>query len=92
MTKLQDEWLNNTTVKVLVQNVQVLGTILPSGRHLEPSRRRGRATQNIAILSVTPQQAELVRFAQLGRQPVPAAALPRGCRGRGHRHHGHHAP
>ena len=32
VTKLQDEWLNNTTVKVLVQNVQVLGTI-PPPRH-----------------------------------------------------------
>ncbi len=33
-TKILDEWLNNTTIKVLVQNVQVLGTLLPaaSGR------------------------------------------------------------
>ncbi len=29
-TKILDEWLNNTTIKVLVQNVQVLGTLLPN--------------------------------------------------------------
>lgn len=63
ITKLQDEWLNNTTVKVLVQNVQVLGTILPTVG-TDPNQEQG-TPQNIAILSVTPQQAELVRFAQL---------------------------
>lgn len=63
VTKLQDEWLNNTTVKVLVQNVQVLGTILPTVG-TDPNQQ-GTEPQNIAILSVTPQQAELIRFAQL---------------------------
>lgn len=63
VTKLQDEWLNNTTVKVLVQNVQVLGTILPTVG-TEPSQQENEP-QSIAILSVTPQQAELIRFAQL---------------------------
>ena len=32
-TKILDEWLNNTTIKVLVQNVQVLGTLLPDVGH-----------------------------------------------------------
>jgi pilus assembly protein CpaB len=63
VTKLQDEWLNNTTIKVLVQNVQVLGTILPTVG-TEPSQAEDEPL-NIAILSVTPQQAELIRFAQL---------------------------
>ena len=63
VTKLQDEWLNNTTVKVLIQNVQVLGTILPAVG-TEASQDEDEP-QNIAILSVTPQQAELIRFAQL---------------------------
>jgi pilus assembly protein CpaB len=58
VTKLQDEWLN-----VLVQNVQVLGTILPTVG-TEPTQDE-EEPQNIAILSVTPQQAELIRFAQL---------------------------
>jgi pilus assembly protein CpaB len=63
VTKLQDEWLNNTTVKVLVQDVQVLGTILPAVG-TDPSQEEDEP-QNIAILSVTPQEAELIRFAQL---------------------------
>lgn len=62
VTKIQDEWLNNTTVKVLVQNVQILGTILPAAG-TDTSQEDG--PQNIAILSLTAQQAELVRFAQL---------------------------
>lgn len=62
VTKLQDEWLNNTTVKVLVQNVQVLGTILPA---VGTDPNQNETPQNIAILSLTTQQAELVRFAQL---------------------------
>lgn len=79
VTKIQDEWLNNTTVKVLVQNVQVLGTILPAVG-TEPSQNED-LPQNIAILSLTTQQAELVRFAQLDgnlylllRSPEDAAA------------------
>jgi Flp pilus assembly protein CpaB len=63
VTKIQDEWLNNTTVKVLVQNVQVLGTILPAVG--TEANQNDSAPQNIAILSLTTQQAELVRFAQL---------------------------
>jgi pilus assembly protein CpaB len=64
VTKLLDEWLNNTTVKVLVQNVQVLGTILPTVG-TEQQASADEEVQNLAILSVTPQQAELIRFAQL---------------------------
>jgi len=70
--------LNSTTVKVLVQNVQVVGTILPP-----PTAQQGAAqgttgtgttpaaatTLNgqaqIVILALTAQQAELVRFTQL---------------------------
>jgi pilus assembly protein CpaB len=71
--------LNSTTVKVLVQNVQVVGTILPP-----PPAQQGAAAQGttgtgttpaatttlngqsqIVILALTAQQAELVRFTQL---------------------------
>ena len=79
-TKILDEWLNNTTIKVLVQNVQVLGTLLPTARRHRyvGQLRHGPTTGGfIAILSVTPQQAEMVRFAQLRRQPVPAPARSR---------------
>ncbi len=71
--------INNTSVKVLVQNVQVLGTLLPSPESATQSNVAAEAEgkdddepqapaadqQQVAILSVTPQQAELVRFAQL---------------------------
>jgi pilus assembly protein CpaB len=66
VTKLQDEWLNNTTIKVLVQNVQVLGTILPTvNADQAQAASSDEQPQNLAVLSVTPQQAELIRFAQL---------------------------
>jgi len=69
-TKVLDEWLNNTTIKVLVQNVQVLGTLLPnvgtSTAEVDPATGQPTSGGSIVILSVTPQQAEMVRFAQLG--------------------------
>jgi Flp pilus assembly protein CpaB len=66
VTKIQDEWLNNTTIKVLVQNVQVLGSILPSvSTDQSQAAASDEQPQTLAILSVTPQQAELIRFAQL---------------------------
>ena len=64
-TKILDEWLNNTTIKVLVQNVQVLGTLLPAATTDQSSGQPTPAGGAIAILSVTPDQAEMVRFAQL---------------------------
>ena len=71
-TKIPDDWLNNTSIKVLVQNVQVLGSVLPpldpSGNSVastDPDTGQPVAGGSIVILSVTPQQAELVRFAQV---------------------------
>jgi len=71
-----DDKLNNTSVKVLVQDAKVLGTLLPpppaadsSGATPVPSTATGEVTlngqQQIVILQLTPQQVELVRFAQL---------------------------
>ena len=61
----KDNLLNNTSVKVLVQGVQVL-TILRPGIAAAPN---APAVTNdpdlVAILAVSPQEAELVRFAQL---------------------------
>lgn len=73
--------MNNTSIKVLVQNVQVLGTLLPpppaveQGQEATPPPDTTTAAaetetaltgrEQIAILAVTPQQVELVRFAQL---------------------------
>ena len=75
---LANPLLNPTSVKVLVQNVQVVGTILPpptaaqgtvpaatgAAPTPEPATTLNGQSQ-IVILALTPQQAELVRFTQL---------------------------
>jgi Flp pilus assembly protein CpaB len=71
-----DDKLNNTSVKVLVQDAKVLGTLLPpppaqetSGATPAPTTATGEVSlngqQQIVIVQLTPQQVELVRFAQL---------------------------
>jgi Flp pilus assembly protein CpaB len=75
-----DDLLNNTTTKILVENVQVLGTLLPplpeqqgqqapqptEGTTEEPEGGTAlTGQQQIAILGLLPQQVELVRFAQI---------------------------
>jgi Flp pilus assembly protein CpaB len=61
-----DDWLNNTTVKVLVQNVQVL-----AAEEAAPAPQsnvvvvQNNAPAFVVVLAVTPQQAEMIRFAQL---------------------------
>jgi pilus assembly protein CpaB len=68
--------LNSTTVKVLVQNVLVLGTILPPPPAQTGTAQGGTASpqpagttlngqSQIVILALTSQQVELVRFTQL---------------------------
>jgi Flp pilus assembly protein CpaB len=61
-----DEYVNNTTVKVVVQNVQVLAALPPVGT--VEDNFSGTATVEpdlIVVLAVNPQQAEVIRFAQL---------------------------
>jgi Flp pilus assembly protein CpaB len=71
VTLVQGDWLNNTTIKVLVQNVQILGIVAPAlatdgtGGDVDPNTGQPLSGRVIAILSVTPQEAEAVRFAQL---------------------------
>jgi len=68
--------LNNTSVKVLLQGMQVLGTLLPpptADATSQPTASGAPQTsgttlngqQEIVILAVTPQQAEVIKFAQL---------------------------
>ena len=60
-----DAYLNNTSVKVVVQNVQVLA-VMP--RSIDQSNNNQPVTQQpdvVVVLAVTPQQSEVVRFAQL---------------------------
>lgn len=86
VTKVEDDNLNNTTIKVLVQNVQILGIVAPAlaadgtNTQTDPNTGLPSTGNAIAILSVTPQEAELVRFAQLDgnltllmRSPADAA-------------------
>ncbi|MEO6350827.1 MAG: RcpC/CpaB family pilus assembly protein, partial [Candidatus Limnocylindrales bacterium] len=64
---LLDEYLNNTTVKTVVQNVQVLAALPKQATEptndLTPSETV--EPDLIAILAVRPQEVEVIRFAQL---------------------------
>ena len=62
-----DGMINNTTVKVVLQNVQVLAAISssPTDASNSNSSQASPAPAMVALLAVTPQQAEVVRFAQL---------------------------
>ena len=67
--------LNGTSVKVLLQGLQVVGTLLPPPPAENGSRRGGEpdtgtetvlnGQQQIVILAATTQQAEVIKFAQL---------------------------
>ena len=65
--------LNGTSVKLLLQGMQVLGTLLPpppSDTSGQPAASGAPGTalngqQEIVILAVDPQQAEVIKFAQL---------------------------
>ena len=62
-----DDLINNTSVKVVVQNVQVVASITPVIATDQGNGQGDTANQQniIVLLAVTPQQAEIVRFAQL---------------------------
>ena len=74
------------TVKVLLQGMQVLGALLPpvappaegapaaSGAPAEPGTTLNEQ-QEIVILSVTAQQAEVIRYAQLQANPLLTLSL-----------------
>lgn len=69
--------LNNTSVKLLLQGLQVMGTLLPpaappttSGTETPPPTTTGGQTtlngqSQIVVLAVSAQQAEVLKFAQL---------------------------
>src|SRR3972149_3848043 len=87
--KVIDDTLNNTSIKVLVQNSKVLGTLLPpppeqTGQQASPPPESSSGEvaltgqQQIVILHLTAQQVELVRFAQVHgdlslARPAPGA-------------------
>jgi Flp pilus assembly protein CpaB len=71
--------LNSTSVKLLIEGLQVLGTVQPSetssssnatpAPSASPTQNGGRAleqdTTQLVVLSVSAQQAELIKFAQM---------------------------
>jgi Flp pilus assembly protein CpaB len=76
--------LNNTSVKLLVQNMQVVGTLLPP----PPAPAEGQPApdqpttsltgqQEIVIVAATAQQAEVIRFAQLDATITLALRSPK---------------
>jgi len=70
-----DDSLNKTSVKVLVENLRVVGTLVPPPPTAEegeapatggvPAYDPNEAKAQLVLLEVTPQQAELIRFTQL---------------------------
>ena len=63
-----DAYVNNTSVKVVVQNVQVLAAIAAQPVNTTDQSNPAPPTAQpdmVVLLAVTPQQAEVVRFAQL---------------------------
>lgn len=62
--------LNQTSVKILVQNMLVVGALLPpqpqqEGQAAPPEGTALTGQQEIVIVAVTPQQAEVIKYAQL---------------------------
>ena len=65
--------INSTSVKLLLQNMQVVGTLLPpppaeqgqAQATAAPSTTSLTGQQEIVIVAATPQQVEVVKFAQL---------------------------
>jgi len=87
-----DDLLSNTSVKVLVENLRIVGTLVPTPTVVQdqadpnapagPSYS-GQVGTQLVLLEVTPQQAELIRFTQLDgnlslvlRAPGDAEAAP----------------
>lgn len=72
-TKVADDWYDHTSTKILLQGMLVVGTLLPP----PPSQPEGEGAvtgdpgavlngqQELVIVAVTPQQAEVIKFAQL---------------------------
>ena len=79
--------LNNTSVKLLLQGLQVMGTLLPpaappaAGASAPPTTSGGGPTtlngqSQIVVLAVSAQQAEVLKFAQIDGQISLALRSP----------------
>ena len=81
--------LNATSVKAIIQNLEVVGTLLPPPPAAEdqpdapadPPRLTAPGTQ-LVLLAVTAQEAEVLRFAQIDGTSRSSSAPPRTRRRR----------
>jgi pilus assembly protein CpaB len=78
-----DDFVNNTSVKVVVQNVQVLAAMASTPQDANSNTPATPAPDMVVLLAVTPQQAEVVRYAEIDgnislvlRAPADAGAPP----------------
>jgi pilus assembly protein CpaB len=60
-----DQFVNSTTVKVVVQNVQVLASMFASTEPTNVVVTASAPPEIVVVLAVTPQQSEVIRFAQV---------------------------
>lgn len=60
-----NEFLNSTTVKVVVQNIQVLASLVDASEPTNIVSASVAPPDVVVVLAVTPQQSEVIRFAQV---------------------------
>jgi pilus assembly protein CpaB len=69
--------INSTTTKLILQNMQVIGTLVPpaptatatsGGQQTTTTTTSLTGQQELVILAVTPQQAEVIKWAQIDGQ------------------------
>ena len=92
--RVEDTLYNHTTVKFLAQGIQVIGTLLPAPPPAENTGNTeggeqttapdGTTTtlngqQQMVILAVTPQDAEVLKFAQMDGNLSLVLRSPRDC-------------
>lgn len=73
VTKVPDELINGTSVKTLIQNVRVVKTLLPPPKTTTTGQAQPQPAeepsltgdQEIVIVAVNAQQAEVIKYAQL---------------------------
>jgi Flp pilus assembly protein CpaB len=75
ISALDPSLYNSTTTKVVLQNMQVIGTLVPpppaassSGGAQTTTNASLTGQQELVILAVTPQQAEVIKWAQIDGQ------------------------
>jgi Flp pilus assembly protein CpaB len=74
--------INSTTTKLILQNMQVIGTLssvgsATGGQASPPPGATLTGQQELVILAVTPQQAEVIKFAQIDGQISLVLRSPR---------------